>query len=236
MFKLVWKHSLGVKNLVINLLVYLSLLSIKRRIHKEWLNSCRVLWARAGDNHLFDPQEQQTNFIVKNGSGSYTRQIWTSSCFLRSPYYPLQGYRERLNHSFAFWDEESTLRAEQGPLCDGAITASLPRTLSRSDSNSNNVKQRSQKCATAQFLCANQNSAVFLTQTDFPFCVLNQHQPQNIWLSYATNCYSFPIILQQQSQVIKMHELLEINFIFSEMEPSITLVSGQCKRICSTNF
>lgn len=135
------------------------------------------------------------------------------------------------------WDEESTLKAVQDHVYyQEDITFSLPKMSSRSDSGSGNIKQRSWKCATARFfLCTNQNWAVFPTQTHFPFCVLNQHQPQNIWLSYTTNCYSFPITLQQEKQMNKMHKLFEINFICSEMEPLITLISCQSKPSCSTN-
>lgn len=156
------------------------------RIHSDKsLGSWRVLWARAKANHLPDPQEQQGNLILKNGSGSHTRQTVNPLLLSGESAIPLLRLWEPLLHSFTYkqshilgWRRHSAAKQDcayfQGChlLCTQAARAS--------NSSSNNKAVSLEHSAV-------QDRPSFPNTNRFPSPGPESESATNIWVSHTSN-------------------------------------------------
>lgn len=174
-----------------------------RRIHNNTsLGLCRVLWARAKANHLSGPQEQQVNLILKNGSGSHTRQIWTSSP--GRVYYPFWGSENLwttalLRNKATFWDGEGTLQAEQE--CH-LLCAQAARGSNSSSSNKAVSLEPDRFCTRQTQLSKHKQMSQSMAWISTSHKRLSKSHNQLL---------PSPIILQQGKLVIEMHIYLQRN-------------------------
>lgn len=171
---------------------------MRRRIHNDKsLGPCRVLWARAKANHLPDPQEQQVNLILKNGSGSHTRQIWTSS--LRRVYYPFWGSENPwptalLRNKATFWDGEGTLQAEQDCVHHQECHLLCAQAARGSNSSSNN---KAVMLEPDRFSVPHRPSFPNTNRCPSPWP--ESAPATNIWVSHTTNCSLLPLSCNKEN-------------------------------------